>query len=147
MNKIYVINKTLANLLFKNGYITIPRGGFAAVSAGDINSSEFIMAHERGWIETSTEAPTAVTIEPIQTVSVQSPVQGMTAAELADDLAKDKPDVPRATSEALGAETANGTEPKPCIVTALGQEEVVDAAVETETARRGRKPKTEKAAD
>lgn len=122
MNKIYIINKTQANLVFRNGYINIARGSYAAVSAEDANSSEFIMAHERGWIEISSTAPDTVALQPVETMQVQSSVQGMAEAELLSDLAKEKEPVATATTEALGAGDAAGIEPKPAVVTAFGQE-------------------------
>ena len=122
MNKIYIVNKTLANLVFRNGYITIARGGYSAVSVEDANSSEFVMAHERGWIEISESIPDTVALQPVETMRVQNSVQGMTEAELLSDLAKEKEPVATATTEALGAGDTAGIEPKPAVVTAFGQE-------------------------
>lgn len=125
MKKQYIINKTLTNLLFKNGYLTIPRGGFAAVASEDLGAAEFVNAEVRGWIDIADKAPESVEVPAVETVVIQNPNQGMTADELAAELAKNEPVAEKVVVEALGAGAPAGAEGE-ATVEALGRDSTVE---------------------
>ena len=148
MNKKFVINKTLATLLFKNGYITIPRGGFAAVGVEDVGTFEFISAHERGWIEVADKAPTSVGVPAIETVAIENPNKGMTVDELKAELGKESPKDEKVIIEALGHGAPAGADSEAgAKAEALGQDSTVEVnpAAEAEAAKPAAKPAAKKA--
>lgn len=134
MKKQFVINKTLATLLFKNGYISIPRGGFVSVPTEDTVTYEFTTAQDRGWIDISDRAPTSVDVPAVETVVIENPNKGMTAEELKAELAKDEPKQDTVVVEALGTGAPAGSSAE-ATVEALGQDSTVEVTPSPEAAK------------
>lgn len=129
MSQQFAINKTLATLVFKNGYLNILPGGFAAVTSFDLNTAEFADAKYRNWIEVSDTVPDAGDLPSIKPVEIESPNKGMTADELKKELAKGKETEYKATVEAFGATSNEASEP---VVEAIGRETTVEVTPEPE---------------
>ena len=124
--KLYAINKTLSNLLFKNGYLEISRGGFAAIAREDAASAEFVSAEGRGWIEISETAPSKVSAPAVEAVVIENPNKGMTADELKTELKKEAPKS-GVTVEALGQGAPAGANAEAeARSEAIGQDTVVE---------------------
>lgn len=139
MNKKFVINKTLATLLFKNGYLTVPRGGFAAVGVEDLGTFEFVSAHERGWIDVADKAPDSVDVPAVQTVVIENPNQGMTAEELKAELSKEQVPEEKVIIEALGQGAPAGAEAE-ATAEAIGQGTTVEVSPTADATKTAAKP-------
>ncbi|HET8685210.1 MAG TPA: hypothetical protein VFM18_00945 [Methanosarcina sp.] len=134
MTKKTVINKTLTALMFKGGYITIPRGGHSTVALTELDHPEFQTAEARGWIEVSDHVPEASLIPTVETVVIENPNQGMTEDELKAELSKNKAPKEETTVEALGqGAPAGANAEKEGKVEALGQDSTVDVTDEVES--------------
>lgn len=129
MTKQFVLNETLATLLFRAGYISIAPGSFIGLEADEVSTQEFRDAKTRGWISIHDTEPTEAMIKPIETVVIENPNKGMTAEELAAELGKGESKTDGVTIEALGQGAPAGSEAE-ATVEAIGQgttEEIIPA--------------------
>lgn len=127
MKNQFVVNKTMSTLIFKNGYITIPRGSYSVVATEDTVSYEFTSAVSRGWIDITDKAPTETYAPAVKTVVIESGNTGMTAEQLKAELAASAaaPAPSAATVEALGGGAPAGSSAE-ATVESIGKDSTVE---------------------
>lgn len=119
---VYALNTTASNVVIRSGYIEIAQGKYAALSKSESEIFEVQYAVRNGWIKLSALEPREGFIPEVEIVKITNPLQGMTAEELKEDLAK-QVEVPATTVTSLGNSEETIGEPT---VTRLGQDSTVE---------------------
>lgn len=80
--KFFLVNKLDHNLSLKGGYLIIPGYGYATLNEGDATENTVVYAIGRQWAELTKTEPKHQAVRKEIDITVDSPYEGMTEAEL-----------------------------------------------------------------